>query len=338
MTETSSNASGPLVSVLIPVYNRERYLAECIESALNQTWQNLEVVVVDNASTDGTWAICQEFAAKDSRVRIFRNESNLGPVRNWLRCMEEARGVLGKILFSDDLMLPTFLEQALPYLQDEQTGFVFSAIDVGDAPGQGGEPFWWRGSTGTFSSATFIKESLMGGKVPVSPGAALFRLKDLRINLLLEIPTTEGVDFTKYGAGPDVLLYLKTAASYPKLAYIAEPLIYFRSHPDSITIRENSEMIESHYFLAKLWFAGTLQKTRDSLCGTLYQQCLAFGWLMKKRKGSAINFRDFCRLYQQNDTKVSWVSVACVRFVRFKMKIRRSIQRAFARYARGAQI
>ena len=61
-------------------------LADCLKSALAQTCGDLEVVVVDNASTDGTWEVCREFAPVDSRVRIFRNPENIGPVRNWQRC------------------------------------------------------------------------------------------------------------------------------------------------------------------------------------------------------------------------------------------------------------
>src|SRR5437879_4126737 len=98
----------PLVSILIPLYNREQLLGPCIQSALDQTVRGFEVVIVDNASTDGTWQVCQAFAAKDSRVRIFRDPVNIGPVRNLQRCIQEARGQYGKILFSDDLIKPTF--------------------------------------------------------------------------------------------------------------------------------------------------------------------------------------------------------------------------------------
>src|SRR5579872_5687154 len=96
--------SAPLVSIIVPVYNRRRLLAECLESALDQTWRDMEVVVVDNASTDGTWDVCRAFARADSRVRIFRNPENIGPVRNWQRCFREAEGRFGKLLFSEDVL------------------------------------------------------------------------------------------------------------------------------------------------------------------------------------------------------------------------------------------
>jgi len=67
------------VSVIMPAYNAERTIAHAAQSILSQTWQNLELVIVDDASTDGTWAITVEIAAKDSRVKIMRNADNVGP-------------------------------------------------------------------------------------------------------------------------------------------------------------------------------------------------------------------------------------------------------------------
>ena len=119
-----------LVSILIPVYNREEFIGECIESALVQTFASIEIVVVDNASTDKTWEICQQFAAKDHRVRVFQNDINIGPVRNWLACVMQARGEYTKILWSDDLIHPDFLEKMLPYLEDPCVGFVYSSAYI----------------------------------------------------------------------------------------------------------------------------------------------------------------------------------------------------------------
>lgn len=327
MVDTYTVGSKELVSILIPVYNREGLVAECICSALGQTYSQFEVVIVDNASTDNTWSICQDFAARDPRVRIFRNDSNLGPVRNWRRCLEEARGTYGKILFSDDLMAPGFLEQAVTWLQDEEVGFVFSSIEIGERPGTGDVPYRWRRTSGRWPSMTFIRESLLGGKVPVSPGAALFRLADLRKNLLLEIPTAEVIDFTRYGAGPDVLLYLMTAATYPMIAYLSDPLTFFRSHADSITVRENNSMISSHYFQAKLWFASQISSERPSLAGTLRQQCLAYGWLMQCRHDRTESFAEFCRRQGEPKAAGSWLTFVFVHLYRMKMRHQRSFLR-----------
>ena len=82
----------PLVSTVIPVYNRQKLVIDAINSAIRQTYPNHEVVVVDNCSTDETFDRVKELAAKHSKIRVFRNESNVGPVRNWKRGVSEARG------------------------------------------------------------------------------------------------------------------------------------------------------------------------------------------------------------------------------------------------------
>ena len=76
-----------LVSIVTPVYNGGRFLRECIESALSQTHGDFEYIILDNASTDDTRAIVQEFAARDGRIRVFRNDHTLPPIENWNRAV-----------------------------------------------------------------------------------------------------------------------------------------------------------------------------------------------------------------------------------------------------------
>ena len=74
----------PLVSVLIPVYNREILVRKTIESAVNQTYDNIEIIVIDNQSTDGTFEVIQEYAERYDNVWCFQNDVNMGPVLNWV--------------------------------------------------------------------------------------------------------------------------------------------------------------------------------------------------------------------------------------------------------------
>ena len=123
------NNENPLVSILIPVYNREKYIGEAIESAINQTYKNIEVIIVDNCSTDNTWKILQDYQCKDKRIHIFQNEKNLGPVYNWIECFKGAKGVYSKILWSDDWMSLDFVENALSAF-NEDISFVISAQQI----------------------------------------------------------------------------------------------------------------------------------------------------------------------------------------------------------------
>jgi glycosyltransferase involved in cell wall biosynthesis len=98
----------PSVSVCIPVYNGERFLAETIRSVLDQTYRDFEVVVLDNASTDQSASIARSFG--DQRIRIERNRSTLPQAENWNRIVELARGPLVKVVCADDLLHPRCLE------------------------------------------------------------------------------------------------------------------------------------------------------------------------------------------------------------------------------------
>lgn len=251
-----NSIQSPLVSILIPVYNRENYIAECIESALAQTYPNIEVVVGDNASSDGTWIICQQFAAKDKRVRIFRNDQNIGPVRNWLACVAQARGDYSKILWSDDLIHPDFIKKLRPLLDDLTIGFVYSAVSVfQNSIGEIRAQLYTKLTTGIYHANVFMEGAMIGEGFPASPGCALFRTIDVRKNLLLDIPNRVDSDFSMHAIGNDLLLYLLTAAEYPKFAIINEPLAYFRAHQESITMSAPAGKIPLHYDLAKGFFA-----------------------------------------------------------------------------------
>ncbi len=97
------------VTVGIPVFNGENYLAEAIASVLGQKNIDLELIIQDNASTDRTAAICRDFAAQDARVRYFRNPRNLGAAPNYNLAFSTARGTYFKWLAHDDRLTPDYL-------------------------------------------------------------------------------------------------------------------------------------------------------------------------------------------------------------------------------------
>ena len=248
----------PKVSILIPVFNRESYIAACIQSALDQTYADLEVVVVDNHSTDGTWDICRQMALHDARVRVFRNDSNIGPVRNWLRCLDEATGVYGKILFSDDLMMPSFLTETLPFLEDASVAFVTTAALIGESPAKGVVCYALPNGQERISTSDYL-ESLasMLKPLPYSPGAALFRMTDLRSNLRPTIPVSRPHDFAGNGAGPDVLVFALTALQFSSAVMLSKPLVFFRTHSGSFTAADTGNSVTEGYRLALAWFFRT---------------------------------------------------------------------------------
>jgi glycosyltransferase involved in cell wall biosynthesis len=102
---------GRSVSICIPTYNGMRFLDDCLESVRGQSFDDLEIVVVDDHSSDETLSIARRHAARDVRIRIEQNPHRLGLVGNWNRCVELARGEWIKFVFQDDLIDPQCVER-----------------------------------------------------------------------------------------------------------------------------------------------------------------------------------------------------------------------------------
>jgi glycosyltransferase involved in cell wall biosynthesis len=245
----------PKVSILIPVYNRADIVQETLDSAVNQTYRNIEVIVVDNRSTDDTYEVITEYAAKHPCVRAYQNERNLGPALNWQRCLDRATGQYVKILWSDDLIGPTFVEKCLPFLVDnDDVGFAFTGTELfSDETGKRRRQYF-IGETGLHDSRRFIEECLLDGPFPDSPGNALFRKKDFESNLLIDIPNRIGSDFKMHTMGTDSLIFLLTARAYPKFAFVSETLSFYRASGDSITNCANKYNRHILYSIAKAFF------------------------------------------------------------------------------------
>jgi glycosyltransferase involved in cell wall biosynthesis len=133
-----AGARVPVASVGMPVYNGEKYLEVALSSVLAQTLDDLEIIICDNASTDRTAEICQDYAARDRRIRYFRNPQNLGAAPNYNLALSHARGRYFKWLAHDDRMTPSYLAKTSRVL-DERTdallcNSVVSYIDQNGAP------------------------------------------------------------------------------------------------------------------------------------------------------------------------------------------------------------
>jgi glycosyltransferase involved in cell wall biosynthesis len=112
-------ASAPLVSIGLPVRDGQRYVRAALESLLAQTLTDFEVIICDNNSNDDTPAICREYAARDSRIRYYRNDTDLGPAANHNRCFEYSRGKYFKWHAHDDLIAPDFLQKCVAVLEGD---------------------------------------------------------------------------------------------------------------------------------------------------------------------------------------------------------------------------
>jgi glycosyltransferase involved in cell wall biosynthesis len=129
MRQASESAGeAPLVSVGVPVFNGEAFLEDAIRSALGQTLDDLELILCDNASSDRTAEICRDYAARDPRVRYFRNPRNLGAAANYNLVFSHARGRYFKWLAHDDHMLPSFLAKTYRVLEERSDAVLCNTV------------------------------------------------------------------------------------------------------------------------------------------------------------------------------------------------------------------
>jgi len=106
-----------LVSIGLPVYNGESFLARALDSLLSQKHSQFELIISDNNSTDGTREICEIYAAKDDRIRYHRNETNIGAVKNFNSLLEMAKGTYFMWAAYDDLWEPSFVSELVALLE-----------------------------------------------------------------------------------------------------------------------------------------------------------------------------------------------------------------------------
>ncbi|RDI74845.1 Glycosyl transferase family 2 [Gaiella occulta] len=120
--QTANGPPAAKVSIGIPVYNGAQFLAASLESLLAQTYEDIEFVISDNGSTDGTEAICREFAARDGRIRYLRADTNRGASWNYRNVVQQTSGPYFKWATHDDLLAPTYIERCVEVLDAAPAG------------------------------------------------------------------------------------------------------------------------------------------------------------------------------------------------------------------------
>lgn len=226
----TSDGIVPLVSVGLPVYNGEKYLADALDSILGQTLGDIEVVISDNASTDRTAEICQEYAARDPRIRYHRQATNLGGAPNFNFVFLESRGRFFKWAAHDDICAPLLLESCVAALEEHPDHVVaytreYMIDDIGNRIGE-------RGSTPKFASAEphVRVATALSSKVDGGPPSAIFGV--MRRSVLKQTRLHGGY------TGSDRVLMVELALRGP-LYEVNEPLFSNRDHADrSIRISE----------------------------------------------------------------------------------------------------
>jgi glycosyltransferase involved in cell wall biosynthesis len=214
----------PSVSVGLPVYNGENYLAATIESILAQTYTDFELIINDNASSDRTQAICKAYAGRDARIRYYRNERNLGAGPNYDLCFQRARGEYFKWAAHDDLMAPDYLEKTVACLAAAPDA-VLCCVGVTEIGPKGEILRVYRNHLPGIDSGKPAKRlaGMVHYRHQCEDFFGLFRRQAL-----------EGSDLHGLYAGSDRVL-LAEMALRGRCVMVSDPLFFHREHDDRYT-------------------------------------------------------------------------------------------------------
>ncbi|WP_372938262.1 glycosyltransferase family 2 protein [Seonamhaeicola sp.] len=247
----------PLVSICIPTYQGERYLAEAIASALAQTYPAIEIVVSDDTSTDGTLQLVEQYQQQTAIPITIHHHTPKGIGANWNNCIQKAKGIYIKFLFQDDVLLPTCIEEMVNLLEkDKAIGLVaskrtFMIADNHHSP----ELAQWIKTYGNLQA--HLKLPLVNGVRYLTKrlfSSPLFLQSPL--NKIGEPPVTLFKKELVYKIGffredlmqiLDYEFYYRVLKKY-KIAIIEEPLVKFRLHPNQAT-NKNKGKEQSDYNL-----------------------------------------------------------------------------------------
>jgi len=215
----------PRVSIGLPVYNGENYLREAVDSILAQSFEDLELIISDNASTDGTEQICREYAAKDRRIRYFRNSANVGAAKNFNRVVALSSGQYFKWAAHDDILAKDYLLKCVETLdQDFSIALCFPMTKIIDAHGQ-----FLRNYNTNLDTSSAKPEQRFRELVLTTIGYFCFEIFGLmRTEILKKTPL-----IASYSASDKVLL--AELSLYGRFHEIPEYLFLRRIHPQQST-------------------------------------------------------------------------------------------------------
>lgn len=207
----------PLVSVFIPAYNVEDFIVESVKSVLNQTYLELEIVVIDDASTDGTYSKLESLSKLDSRIKLYRNEENLGLVLNRNKGLELCSGKYIVLMDSDDISVEHRIQRFVDFLEvNVEFDAVTSWMQTFDTNGKK-EILTYR------TDFEMIKITSLFFS-PLAHAAAMFKS-----SVIKNLKYIEGINF-----GEDYDLWLRFLQNY-KVHVIEEVFYLYRSHESQST-------------------------------------------------------------------------------------------------------
>ncbi len=246
------------LSILIPTYNREKFIIEAIDSVLNQDFQDFEIICSDNASTDNTYKILLDYAKKDNRIKVFQSVENLGPIPNWEICLSHANGEFIHWLWSDDWIETNFYIDAFALMKKNHTRIVSTWNYRSDNLDDRNDKYIsWQFSHSLVPGNVAAKKILfMTYELPVSPAAYILPIKSVRKHFYKNIvKLNDSLDPVNKAVGVDSLMIIGSCMEEEKISILQKPSVVFRKH-DNISFQLSKDgSLFKMYLLSHFWFA-----------------------------------------------------------------------------------
>lgn len=258
-----------LVSILIPCYNAVSYLGTTIQSVIEQSYLDWELIIVDDCSTDGSYEVALQWEQKDTRIKTYRNQQNLGMVGNWNAGIKLCHSPFFVKLDADDIWYKTMLETAMKVLQENpEVGLVFSRFENIDEKGNVFQtsvelPEFVRNQP--FSCVPLVQQ---GPDKMLAYKIMLQGLSVMRREVFDKIGTYRYLLTKETQAATDTEFYFRVGAHY-KIFYIDEVLYQYRVHETSLSVVDiqkklsNKKIYEIKYCIIKYYLqCGLITKNK----------------------------------------------------------------------------
>jgi len=250
----------PAVSVIIPTYNSERYIKSCLTSALTQTLKNIEIICVDDCSTDDTFNIIMEYARQDSRITLVKLPKNTGSASEPRNMgMRMSRGRYIAFLDSDDMYTKTALEELVTVAEKWKADVVHTeqvympedkVIDIDDTT----KLKAFSKEVGERCTEPVLETDNLAERVKMFHAGRFFgwvHNKLFRRDFLMH----KGLTFPKIKVSEDTIFYFKVVCTAPRIVRVPNIMYIYRDNPNSLT-RKLVELEESYHALAYLMIEG----------------------------------------------------------------------------------
>lgn len=232
----NAQSAEPLVSVILPVFNAQDYLVSCLESIINQTYQNWELIAVDDASSDASFFALQEYSKRDGRIKVFWNSENKGVGFTFDRGVSKAKGDFIVRMDADDVSYPERIAKEVKFLQENPDVVAIGGqADLIDIYGQ-------KIGKKTFPTDSDELYKMLFYAIPMQQSSIMINKSKLP-------------DDFSWGDGwkvaQDLHMYFKLV-KYGKIANLEDHLIGYRIHPHGISQRNPKETFRATLRARKL--------------------------------------------------------------------------------------